>query len=65
MHTLPFTSKLDWPDITAALREIGYKGVLTFECDAFIERLPDDLKIAASKFMFETGKSLVKMIENK
>ena len=63
MHTLPFTAKLDWPDITAALREIGYKGVFTFECDAFIERLPDELKISASKFMYETGKVLVGMIE--
>lgn len=62
-HTLPFLMKLDWKAITKALRDINYAGELTFEADNFIASFPRELRPAASKFMLETGRTLVKMIE--
>lgn len=64
MHTLPFTVRLDWKEITAALAEINYKGEFTFEADTFLNRFPGDFRPAASKFMEQTGRLLISMIEN-
>lgn len=63
-HTLPFTMKMDWKAIAAALRDIDYGGVLTFEADNFLALFPVELKAEASKFMLKTGRELVSMIEN-
>jgi len=64
LHTLPFTQKLDWNAITAALKEINYKGEFTFEADNFLARLPDPLKPSAAKFMHDVGRQLIAMIES-
>ena len=64
LHTLPFTQKLDWTAITAALKEINYKGEFTFEADNFLARFPDPLKPQASKFMHDVGRQLIAMIES-
>lgn len=62
-HTLPFLGKMDWKAITAALREIGYTGELTFEADAFLRNyLNEDIGMA-TKFMVQTGRRLIEMIE--
>lgn len=63
MHTLPFTEKLNWRAITAALREISYKGEFTFEADNFLKKFPDELRPAASKLMQDVGRRLIAMIE--
>lgn len=64
MHTLPFTQSLDWKAITAALRDIDYKGEFTFEADFFLTKFPDPLKPSASKLMHDVGRHLISMIEN-
>ncbi len=64
-HTLPFTRNLDWEPITQALAEIGYEGNFTFEADNFIVSFPDGLKQQASILMAQTGRYLIKSIQQK
>lgn len=64
LHTLPFLSKIDMIEVMTALGEIGYDGDLTFESDCFTARMPNELIPAALRFMNETGKYLVSVIEN-
>jgi Sugar phosphate isomerases/epimerases len=60
LHTLPFTRSINWNDITAALIEVNYSGIFTFEADNFIAGFPNDLSEAASKLMLEVGRYLVR-----
>lgn len=64
LHTAPFQGKLDWEEICRALGEIGYRGVLTFEADSFLTRLPDELISDGMRFMAKTGKYLTDKIDS-
>lgn len=63
-HTLPFTRKLDFAAITKALGEIDYIGDFTFEADMFFKKFPDEMLPIVLKFMHDTGRQLIKMIED-
>ncbi len=63
LHTLPFLGKLEWHNITAALRDIGYEGELTFEADAFLRNYTNDTVDMACRYMVQTGRRLISMIE--
>jgi len=62
-HTSPFYGKMDWDGITAALKEIGYKGNFTYETDTFICNMPKELLLDGLKFQERIGRYLIKMIE--
>lgn len=64
LHTLPFTQKLDWVAITKALADIDYKGAFNFESDNLYQNYPDEMLPIVTKFMYDTGVQLVKMIED-
>jgi len=61
-HTLPFTMDMNWVEICKALAQIGYTGNLTYEADDFLKRYPDEFLMTALKFMYDTGRLLIKMI---
>ena len=61
-HTSPFYGKMDWDGITAALKEIGYKGNFTYETDTFICNMPKELLPDGLKFQERIGRYLVKKI---
>ena len=42
LHLYPMFGRLDWPSFTAALKDIGYKGVFSLEVTPS-RKLPDDL----------------------
>ena len=63
-HTLPYMGLLDWDGILKALADIAYEGEFTFEADNFLNRIPDDFLPAASRFMCETGRYLIKKLES-
>ncbi len=63
LHTLPFLGKLDWVEITKALHDIEYEGDFTFETDAFFRGYTDDTVDMACRYMVETGRTLIRMIE--
>lgn len=62
-HTLPFTMKIDFDAVTAALGEIGYEGDFTFEADNFLRKLPTELEDDAVRFMEKVGRCLIAKIE--
>jgi len=64
-HTLPFFADMNWGAITRALGEIEYKGDFTFEADAFIRNVPEELLFSAYKFMHDTGRYLINKILQK
>ena len=59
-HALPFMGKMDWEPIMLALRDINYSGDFTFECDdAFLHKLPAELYLNASAFMFDIAQYFI------
>ena len=58
LHVLPFSSKIDFDAVVAALREVDYQGDMTFETDGFFGRIPDELIPAAARYMCQTARCL-------
>jgi sugar phosphate isomerase/epimerase len=58
LHDLPFSQKLNWDEITGALKDIGYDGEFTFEADNFIAKFPEELYMDASRLMLGVGRHL-------
>lgn len=50
-HTLPGLGRMNWPAITAALKEIGYQGEFTYEADSFLKNFTNDVLPLAVGFM--------------
>lgn len=50
LHTLPYTSEMNFDSLTSALAKIGYSGDMTLEADCFLKRFPDALVPAALSF---------------
>lgn len=65
LHHLPFSSKIDFDAVAAALREIGYSGDITLECDGFIGSLPEALIPDAARFMCQTARCLAAKVTGK
>lgn len=55
-HTLPGLGIMHWPEITDALREIGYRGDFTYEADAFLKGFTNDVIPIALKFMVDIAR---------
>lgn len=62
-HALPYTMRIDFAGVTAALREIGYTGDVTFEANSASVRLPDSLKPESARLMYKVGQELVRAIK--
>lgn len=62
LHTMPFTQKIDWDEVTEALREINYSGDFTYECDYFLHKLPAELRADGLKLMERVGRYLISRI---
>ena len=62
-HVAPCTMKLPWNDICKAFADIDYSGDLTLEADNTLKPLPDALIPAGLKFMHDTGRYLISLIE--
>ena len=63
-HVLPYTSLLNWENITAALKAIEYDGDFTFEILSFISRFPNELLGDTLFFANKVGRYLISMVEN-
>ncbi|MHC1695898.1 MAG: sugar phosphate isomerase/epimerase family protein [Eubacteriales bacterium] len=64
-HTIPYLGKIDWKGVAQALSDIGYTGELTLEADNFMASFPDEMLPTAAKFMHDTGRQLIHMVEGK
>lgn len=63
MHTIPYQGKMNWTEITKALKDIGYQGDFTYEAGNFLRSYPDELLDSPLRFMVETGRLLISQIE--
>lgn len=64
-HRLPYTGKINWDNVTKALSDIDYDGDFTFETDEKVLEGFDVLFYpTVLKFMHDTGRYLIKKIEN-
>ncbi len=63
-HALPYTMSIDFDAVTAALKEIGYTGDVTFEADNACGKLPSHLKQAGARLMFGVGRDLAGKIRD-
>lgn len=62
MHTIPFSQKINWPQFMDLLREINYSGDITLEADNFLNKMPEELIMNASKMMLETAKYIAEKV---
>ncbi len=63
-HKLPYTANIDFAPIIKALKEIGYKGDITFEADTLCKVVPPSLVPSALRFMADIGYYFKREIEN-
>ncbi len=62
-HMIPYAGYFDWKSITAALAETEYAGDFTFETDSFYNGMDNDFIPTATKFLHDTGRHLISLIE--
>lgn len=62
-HNMPFNRCIDWNEVCSALKDIGYRGDLTYEAGFYVRQFPSELVPAAYRMMAETGKYLISLIE--
>ncbi len=58
-HLLPLCGKIDFKGVIKALKNIGYKGELTFEADKFLNKFPKEHAKVVATFMEKTGRLLI------
>ena len=58
-HLLPFSGKVDWTAVLAALRDIGYAGDFTYEVHNSVRSLPDPLRDSALRHAVRIGSDLL------
>ncbi len=62
-HTLPGVLSIDWDAVCRALGEIGYRGDLTLEADAFLRGFGRDFAPTACAFMAARARYLANAID--
>lgn len=63
-HWLPYVGVINWDEVTKSLKEIDYKGDITFEIFHFLKRFDDEMIPDVLAFAEKTGRYLIKKIEN-
>jgi sugar phosphate isomerase/epimerase len=63
-HQIPFSMKIDFDKVANALREIGYKGYLTLECNGFMRAYTKENVFEGVKKLAESVKRLNALIES-
>jgi len=62
-HVIPYSGKMNWAEITAALGKIGYAGDFTYEADTTLVPLPDDVIPDALAYMARLARKLTARID--
>lgn len=61
LHGIPYTGKVDWESIFAALKEIGYRGDFTFEASA-VGKYPKAILPEAEAFLCRIGRYMIERL---
>lgn len=60
-HLLPFDGDMEWEPLMNTLREINYKGDMTYEIHRFTQNIPDELIRDVLKYSIKVGNYLISM----
>lgn len=63
LHMMPYAGKINWEEITSALKEINYDGILTLEADNYLRKFPKELCVNAARLMHDVGRFLALKLE--
>lgn len=63
LHTLPGVGKINWDNVCRALADVDYKGVFTYEANAFFRNYDLGYYPTVAKFMADTARHLTAKIE--
>jgi len=64
-HTLPYLGEYNWTAIMQALKQIDYKGELTFEIVKYLKHVPEELLLDALCFAEKIGRHLISVFNEK
>ena len=64
-HTLPYLGEFNWPAIMKALKQIDYKGELTFEIVKYLRHVPKEFLLDALCFAEKIGRHLISIFDEK
>jgi sugar phosphate isomerase/epimerase len=65
-HQIPFTMQIDFDKMIAALKDVGYRGDMTLECDAYIHSFingDNDKVFEGVKNLADAANKLVEMFK--
>ncbi len=62
-HQIPFSMNIDFDAVTKALKEIGYKGELTLEADAYLKEYNEENIFEGIKNLADSAKRLREMMK--
>lgn len=57
-HNLALFEKIDYELVLDSLARINYQGDITFECDYFLLRMPEEMHLSCLKIMYQVGQYL-------
>ncbi len=60
-HILPYLGITNWSELMKALKDISYKGDLTFEMQKFLVNMPKELILDSLKYSIKIGEYLIKI----
>lgn len=63
-HQLPFTMDIDFTQVVAALRQIGYSGYFTLEADQYLKAFDSDSAFTGIQNMASCARKMADMFEN-
>ena len=63
LHTLPGVGKIKWDNVCRALADVDYKGIFTYEANAFFAGYDVEYYPVVAKFMVDTARYLTAKIE--
>jgi sugar phosphate isomerase/epimerase len=64
-HQIPFSMNIDFNEVIASLKQIGYKGYFTLEADCYLSKYTKDNVFDGIKNLAEVARKLANMYENK
>lgn len=63
-HTLPYLGDFNWTAIMQALKNIDYKGELTFEIVKYLKNIPAELLLDSLIYAEKVGRYLISIFQN-
>lgn len=62
-HLSPYMGNINWEDFIRGIRDAGYAGELSFETFRVLRVFPDELAVSCIRLIADTGRYLIKRIE--